>query len=155
MEFIISLIALVTASISLVGVFINRCELKKQEEEIKTIIPCSVEIKIRDPKDGDQVPSQVDVIGMSTVHEECQYVFIFVRGAEPPANYWRVTDLVQVNTNGQWAGKALLDEVPIGTEATIEARVAVDPQSYRTGQRLSIPPTKGARSSQVRVRRVL
>jgi hypothetical protein len=114
----------------------------------------NVEVVIRQPKEGDQASSLADVTGTTTVDEECRYVFIVVAPMRPPTKFWRITDLTQVQKDGSWAGNALLDEIPLASEATIEVRVTSEPDIYRIDQHLPNPPTKGRPSDLVRIRRV-
>ena len=133
----------------------QRDELDEQGETLEDIRNCRGEIVIGidEPTSGDQVTSQLHVSGTGTIHQTCRYVFIFVRDISLPA--WKVTDLVQVNTNGQWAGLARLDGfVPAGGQANIEARGTAQSDAYVINAILAAPPERGVPSNLVRVRRV-
>lgn len=110
------------------------------------------QIAINKPRDGDHVESKIDVIGTSMIHESCQYIFVIVRSKSTLV--WKITDLVLVNTDGQWAGQARLDEIPLNTEATIEVRLTNKPTIYNVNQCFTTPPENGGRSNIVRVKRV-
>jgi len=142
-----AIIALTTAIISLITSFHNA-------EKIESIEECHVEITINEPQNGDHVPAEFDVSGTSTIHDKCRYVFIIIRGVSPPVQYWKVTDIVQVDKRGQWSGRAVLKDVPIGMEPKIHARVSNKPSAYRINQILPSPPVEGVLSNVVKVRRI-
>jgi len=140
---IASIIALITAIVSLATSLRNA-------EKIASIVPCPVEVTINEPQTGDHVSAEFDVSGTSTIHDECKYVFIVVRGTSV---IWEITDISQVDKRGQWLGKAQLN-IPIGMETKIHALVSNRPDTYRSGQILSSPPVKGVSSNIIKVRRV-
>ena len=154
MDAVTKWIALLVALIGLTTAIISLKTAMDNKEKISELESCCVEVTINGPEAGDHVSSEVDVYGTTVIDERCRYVFIIVRGTLPPVQYWKIADLVQVNRNGQWAGKVLLDEIPVGEEATIEAQVSSRPDTYRIGQRFSVPPTFGSLSDIIRVRRV-
>lgn len=153
-ELAVAIVALVTAIVSLCTSARNSAELAAQKKRIAHLERCPVEVVIDEPKDGDHVSPEVNVSGLCSIHETCRYAFVIVRGTVAPANYWKVSGLFQVNKDGKWKGKVLLDHIPTGEEVAIEARVTDNPKAYVVGQRLSLPPEKGAPSNIVHVRRV-
>lgn len=129
--------------------------IDEQEKKIEKLEGCYGVIgKISEPINGQQVSSRVYVSGMSTIHETCQYVFIFVRDISTPR--WLIADLVQVNADGRWAGMAQVREISgVNGEVVITARVTARPTDYGVGQFLSTPPGKGIPlNNTVHVRRI-
>ena len=94
----------------------------------------------------------VDVRGTCTIHDRCRYVYIIVR--EEACQAWRVTDLVQVNTDGRWTGKAKLDNVSVGSKAEVSALIVAQPQEYIVNAFLRGPPDKGVPSNIVYIKRI-
>ncbi|MBI1745338.1 MAG: hypothetical protein HYR55_01970 [Acidobacteria bacterium] len=129
-------------------------ELAKQQKSIERFESCygEVIINIIDPQDGDQVSSSIDIKGTATIHDRCRYVFIVVR--DKNSQVWRVTDLLQVNINGTWAGKAKLDDIPVGGEAEISAIIIAQPKAYPVGEHFSVPPDRGVPSNFVCIKRI-
>jgi hypothetical protein len=149
-------IALITAIIALSTAIIHwfrtSTELDLQKERIARLEGCfGVIADIKEPTNGIEVLPPVDISGTSTIHETCHYVFIVIRDRSAPV--WKITDLVQVSTTGQWAGVAKLDEIPVGGWAEVTARVTARPTDYRIGQSFPIPPVKGVPSDIIRVRK--
>lgn len=152
----VALIGLVTALISLWISQGSIDELSAQKVELAAIKDChgEVAISIEEPQDGGQVSSKVNVIGSSTPHETCRYVFVAVHDASKPGQGWKISDLTQVNKTGRWTAKVRLNEFTLGTEVEIDARVSAQPKAYVVGQHLSVPLERGVPSNIIHVRRV-
>jgi hypothetical protein len=145
---IASVIALLTSIISLLNTLNNTKRIESVEEK------CPVELIINEPKSIDHVSTEVNVIGTASIHEECRFVFIIVRGVETSNQYWEVTDIVQIDNEGKWSGIATLNNISIGNKAKIHARVCNKPDIYRIKEKMSFPPVKGVLSNIVEVRRI-
>ncbi|ETW97149.1 MAG: hypothetical protein ETSY1_23835 [Candidatus Entotheonella factor] len=134
----------------------QKIQLDEQKTKLEALKNCRGEIvvSVNQPQQNAQVKREVDVSGTSTVHEICRYIFLILRDVSSPGLPWKIVDIVQVNTNGRWAGKIVLDGFPIGTEVEIEARGIGRSDAYTIGEPLPVPPEKGVPSNIIHVRRV-
>ena len=163
MEIITKWIALITgltALITSVTSLITSCEnAKKTEqivEEVRELKNCRYEVVVNicNPGEGDQVPKQIDIIGTSTVHPTCRYVFLFAQDVLPTGvRRWKVVDVPQLQNNGKFAGTALLDYVPLGQKVTLVAHITGNSKAYKPHQVLYSAPDYGMPSNFVNVRR--
>jgi hypothetical protein len=112
-----------------------------------------LQISVSQPKEGDHVQGlEVEVNGEASIHEYCGHVFVFVHPIR--GKFWKVTDVVQVNTDGKWSAIADLSNIGVGEEGTIEVRLVANPSIYSKGKSISGPPDRGLRSRFVKVRRI-
>ena len=133
-------------------------ELQDQKGQLERLENCQekeIGIEIEPPEGGLQVrASSVEIGGTSTLHEQCRYVFLIVRGVSNRS--WNVADLVQVNRDGRWNAMANLDRAGVraGEQFEVDARVTAQPSVYRIGQILPTPAQRGVPSNIIRLRRL-
>jgi hypothetical protein len=136
----------------------NSIQIQHTSDEINTIKNCrgQVSTRILNPNQGavEQVGDLVSVRGEATVNETCRYVVLVMHDSSTPGRPWIISDVVQVNTTGEWTGNVRLDTVQIGSTAEIDARIVGDPTKFVVFQSLPTPPDQGVRSNIVQVRRV-
>lgn len=160
-----ALIGLIAAIISLVTSIVNArkteentTQIQRTSEEIEMIKNCRGQVATRilspDQSALEQVGELVSVTGEATVNETCHYVVLIMHDSSAPGRPWSISDLVQINTTGEWNGNVKLDTVQIGSTVEIDARIVSDPTKFVVGQSLPTPPDQGVRSNIVRVRRV-
>ena len=111
-------------------------------------------VQIASPGDREAVTAAFNVSGSSTPDPDCRYVFLIVQDVPRAGRRWRVIDIPQLQRNGAWAARAVLDHIPVGAEATLVAHVTADPGAYRLHEELHAHPAYGATSNFVTVRRV-
>ncbi|MBU1235519.1 MAG: hypothetical protein KJ634_00530 [Gammaproteobacteria bacterium] len=162
-----AVVALLTGIVGLVASVMNAIRTQEYAQTINAtaatveeIKNCRGQVAVRidspSPVDSEveQVSERVNVQGEGTVHQTCHYVLLLVHDVSVPGRPWTISDLVQINTTGRWAGIAQLHDVLIGGLAEIDARVVAQPSEFPVGNSYPYPIEAGVRSNIVRVRRI-
>lgn len=149
-----AIIALFTSVISLVTSCDNYKKTNQIMEKVEDLRNCrnEVVVNISEPKDGAQIPTITDVLGKSTLHSNCRYVFLIAKDfSSTEGTRWKVVDITQLQNDGRWSGRVRLDHIPSGEKVSLVAYVTGNAGAYQPMQILNSPPDFGMPSNFIKV----
>ena len=110
-------------------------------------------LTIESPKSNAMVGDRVDVTGWARKPATPEYVFIILEAkSRVPSRRWYVSDMVQVEGSGLWAGVARLDKFQVkpGEKVRIMAELSSKSDQYKVPVPGPLPGgPKGAEASRV------
>jgi hypothetical protein len=110
-------------------------------------------IFIHRPKTDESIHVEwLDIVGEATRHGACRYVWILLQDQSWLFRYYMVTDQAQLQEDGSWAARLLLDDIDPGSRAEVRARLTQRPQTYQVLSAVTYPLQLGTYSDAVVIR---